>query len=89
MIVTIKELIDVKPYVITLRFSTGEVIRVELSEKLQEWGKNPKSKFAQLKDPDFFKKVRLDPEFESLVWENGIDLCSDVLYSLREEKMVI
>lgn len=87
MIVTIKELIDVEPYVITLRFSTEEVIRVDLSEKLQEWGKKPKSKFAQLKDLNFFKKVRLDPEFESLVWENGIDLCADVLYSLREEKV--
>jgi hypothetical protein len=89
MLMTIKELIDVRPYVLTLRFNNGDVRQVDLSEKLLEWGKNPQSKFAQLKDVEFFGKVRLDPEFESLAWENGIDLCADVLYRLSEEKVEV
>lgn len=87
MLMTIKELIDVRPYVLTLRFNNGEVRQVDLSDKLLEWGKNPQSKFAQLKDVEFFNKVKLDREFESLTWENGIDLCADVLYSLSGEKV--
>jgi len=48
-------------------------------------GSKPESKFAALKDPNIFCKVKLDPEFDSLVWENGIDLCPDVLYDLSTE----
>lgn len=58
MLITIKELIDVRPYVLTLRFNNGEEREVDLSEKLVEWGKNPHSKFAQLKDVEFFRKVK-------------------------------
>ncbi|MGF1638706.1 MAG: DUF2442 domain-containing protein [Cyclobacteriaceae bacterium] len=48
-------------------------------------GGNPESKFADLKNPANFKKVKLNEEFESIEWENGIDLCPDVLYQLSTE----
>lgn len=82
---SIKEILAIDPYKLTLRFDSNEIRLVDLKEKLSEWGSNPKSKFAELKDPNIFSKVNLDPEFDSLVWENGIDLCPDVLYDLSTE----
>lgn len=82
MIHLITELIAVEPYKLTLKFNTGEIRQVDLETKLNEWATNPNSKFAQVKDPEYFKKVKLDLDFNSLVWENGIDLCPDVLYDL-------
>jgi hypothetical protein len=37
--------------------------------------------FTQLEDPAFFRRVRVDPEFGTLVWPNEVDFCPDVLYS--------
>ena len=85
MIHSIKEIIAIDPYKLTLRFDSNEIRQVDLTEKLNVWGSTPESKFAALKHPDIFYKVKLDPEFDSLVWENGIDLCPDVLYDLSTE----
>ena len=85
MIHLITELIAVEPYKLTLKFNSGEIRSVDLEGKLQEWAANPNSKFSQLKNPEYFKKVKLDPDFNSIVWENGIDLCPDVLYDLSIE----
>lgn len=85
MIHLITELISAEPYKLTLKFNTGEIRQVDLEAKLNEWASNPKSIFAELKDPEYFKKVKLDPDFNSVVWENGIDLCPDVLYNMSSE----
>jgi hypothetical protein len=34
-----------------------------------------------LKDPEFFRQVRVDEEAGTIQWPNGVDLCPDVLYS--------
>jgi hypothetical protein len=86
MIYLVKEIIDIEPFKLTLRFNTGEIRQVNLAEKLNEWAINPQSKFAELKNYEVFKKVKLNSDFETLVWENGIDLCPDVLYELSTEK---
>jgi hypothetical protein len=85
MIHLITELIAVEPYKLTLKFNTGEIRQVDLEAKLNEWATDPKSKFAELKALEYFKSVKLDPDFNSLVWENGIDLCPDVVYDLSSE----
>ncbi len=85
MIHLVKEIVNVEPFKITLRFNTGEIRQVNLADKLNEWATNSQSKFAELKDYEVFKRVKLDREFDSLVWENGIDLCPDVLYKLSTE----
>jgi hypothetical protein len=85
MIHLIKEIVKIEPFKLILRFNTGELREVDLSEKLNEWGANPSSKFGELKNYEVFKKVKLDQEFETLVWENGIDLCPDVIYKLSYE----
>ncbi len=38
--------------------------------------------YEQLRQLDIFQCVRIDPEAESLVWPNGVDVCPDVLYHL-------
>ncbi len=36
--------------------------------------------FAPLRDPEFFRQVRLDPEIRTLVWRNGADFDPYVLH---------
>ncbi|CCI26359.1 Molybdopterin-guanine dinucleotide biosynthesis protein A like (fragment) [Microcystis aeruginosa PCC 9808] len=38
--------------------------------------------FQLLKDLDFFKTVKINPDWGTIYWENGADLDPDVLYSL-------
>jgi hypothetical protein len=86
MIHLVKEILSVEPYKLTLKFNTGEVRLVDLFEKLNEWScRDSNSKLAELKNPEVFRKVKLDTDFDTLVWENGIDLCPDVLYELSTE----
>lgn len=80
MIHLIKEIKHVQPFVLTLRYNTGELILVDLESKLREWSHNSDSKFRRLLDPAYFITVTLDSEFGSVAWDNGIDLCPDVLY---------
>ncbi len=36
--------------------------------------------FAPLKDPAYFRQVRVEPDVGTIVWPNGADVCPDVLY---------
>ena len=86
MLHLIKEILSVEPYNLTLKFNTGEIRVVDLAAKLNEWSHgDSNSKFAELKNPEVFNKVKLDTSFGSITWENGIDLCPDVLYELSTE----
>lgn len=67
-----------------LQFNTGEEKSVDLRDSLLLWSKSPDSKFKELLDPIMFNSVKLNQELETLYWENGIDLCPDVLYSLSK-----
>ena len=82
MIHLIKEIKEVNPFRLKLKFNTGETREVDLEEKLKEWSKTPGSIYKQLLEPDYFKEVKLNPEIETIYWENGIDFCPDVLYSM-------
>lgn len=86
MVHWIEKIIDIEPYKLTLKFNTGEIRTVDLNDKLKEWGGDPQSKFAELKNPATFKKVKIDDQFGSLYWPNGIDLCADFLYDLNTKK---
>lgn len=33
-----------------------------------------------LRDPDYFRQMRVDPELGTVVWPNGFDLDPDVLH---------
>ena len=61
-------------YVIKIQFNNGEGGTIDLKDKL--YGEI----FEPLKDINKFKKFHIDPELETVVWENGADLAPEFLY---------
>ncbi|HEY6396283.1 MAG TPA: DUF2442 domain-containing protein [Solirubrobacteraceae bacterium] len=63
-------------FVLRLTFADGVVGDVDLSDDL--WG----PVFEPLKDPAYFRQVRVDPEGGTVVWPNGADVAPETLYQL-------
>ena len=38
--------------------------------------------FEPLQDINYFKTVRVDPELDTIVWDNGADMSPDFLYEI-------
>jgi uncharacterized protein YegP (UPF0339 family) len=57
-----------------VRFDDGSERIVDLTDAL--WGEMGEP----LRDPKFFRQVRVDPELRTVVWPNGFDLDPDVLH---------
>ncbi len=85
MLYLIKEIIRVKPYILTLKFNTGEILDVDLEDKLKEWSSTEDSMYKQLLNQDYFNKVKYEADWETIYWDNGIELCADVLYEYAEK----
>lgn len=85
MIHLIKEIIQVDPFIVTVRYNTGEVLSIPFKQRLQEWATTVDSPFSQLLQEDYFTQVHLEPEAETLVWPNGLDFCPDTLYMWGSE----
>ncbi len=66
-------------YKLLLRFEDGTVRRVDLKHHLHG------EIFEPLKDLDYFRTVRLHPELDTIVWDNGADFSPDFLYEIGEE----
>lgn len=64
----------VRDYVVWLRFRDGTCGEVDLSTKLRG------PVFEPLKNVEFFKQVRLDPEADTIVWPNGADIAPETLH---------
>jgi hypothetical protein len=64
-------------HVVTLTFTDGTVRTLDLSEYLR----GPVFE-SILRDPNEFRRVRVDPELGTIVWPNGADLDPDVLYGI-------
>ena len=76
----LKDIIKVKyieNHQIYLKFEDGAEGIVEI-DKLIEF----KDIFAPLQNLNYFKTVRVNPEWGTIDWENGADLDPDVLYSI-------
>jgi hypothetical protein len=84
MLYLIKEIKGVNNFELFLLFNNNEIRKVNLEPSLKEWTTSPQSKFGQLLNLNLFKTVKLDKEMETIVWENGIDLCPNVLYEMSE-----
>jgi len=61
-------------YVIWLRFNDGSEGEIDLESELEG------EIFGPLKKLDTFKSFEVDPELETIVWENGADLAPEYLY---------
>lgn len=62
-------------YRLRLWFSDGKIGDVDVSD-VRDKG----NLFADLRDPAYFAKVRVDPEVGTVAWPNGIDLAPERLY---------
>ena len=61
-------------YKLCLGFDDGSERVVDLSDTL--WGPMAEP----LRDPEYFRRVRVDAELRTIVWPNGFDLDPDVLH---------
>lgn len=64
-----------RDYVIQLKFNDGAEGFVDLSDEL--YGEM----FEPLKDKEKFRTFKVDPELNTIVWENGADLAPEFLHS--------
>lgn len=64
----------VRDYTLWLRFQDGSSGEVDISRSF----KGPV--FEPLRDIEFFKRVRVDPEIGTIVWPNGADVAPETLY---------
>ena len=73
-----KDLIAVEclePWRLRLTFEGGEQREVDITSLTPFRGV-----FEPLKDPDYFRQVRVLAELGTISWPSGADLCPDVLY---------
>lgn len=75
----VKEVAYVSDYKLLLSFEDGSVRLVDLADELDS------EIFEPLKDINNFKKVRVNPDLDTIVWENGADMCPDFLYKVGVE----
>jgi len=61
-------------YIIHLRFNNGAEGYVDLYDEL--YGEM----FAPLKNQEKFKAFKVDPELNTIVWDNGADLAPEFLH---------
>ena len=76
----LKDISSVQPlenYQLHLKFEDNQEGVVDISQLIEFTGI-----FAPLQDLTYFKKVKLNPEWGTIYWENGADLDPDVLYSI-------
>ena len=76
----LKDIIEVnhqENYLLYLKFEDGKDGIVDISQLIEFRGI-----FAKLQDINYFKTVKLNPEWGTIYWENGADLDPDVLYSI-------
>ncbi|HAA04477.1 MAG TPA: DUF2442 domain-containing protein [Syntrophobacteraceae bacterium] len=68
-------------YKIELVFENGKSGVVDFTKYVQRGGI-----FARLEDLESFRRFRIDQELGVIVWEGGIDIAPEVLYSEATEE---
>jgi len=72
----VKNLKYLSDYKLELKFEDGSVREVDLSSHLDG------EVFEPLKDKRFFQTVRVHPDLDTIVWDNGADMSPDFLYQI-------
>lgn len=81
----LKTIKNIRPYTLTLEFNTGGMSDVNLEPKLCGQANEANSIYKKLLDPKYFITAKYEKDQESIYWDNGIDLCADVLYQIAQE----
>jgi len=74
MILHVIEAKYIRDYIIWLRFNDGAEGDINLKDHL--YGEV----FEPLRDINLFKSFRVDPDIQTIVWDNGADLAPEFLY---------
>ena len=74
---TVVEARPLDGYRLELTFGDGLQGTIDLSHRIIGRG----GIFQALEAPDFFRQVRVDPEFGTIVWPNQADFCPDLLHA--------
>lgn len=72
----VKDATRVSGYKLLLTFEDGSVRLVDLERELD------REIFEPLKDISYFQTVRVNPDLETIVWDNGADMSPDFLYEI-------
>lgn len=78
MLRRIRKVEYIEDYKLRLTFNDKKKKIVDLKE-LSNYG--PETVFYPFRNIEFFKSVKLDKQFGTIIWPNGVDLCPDVLYN--------
>lgn len=74
MILHVKEARYLHDYVIRVRFNDDVEGEVDLRNELDG------EVFESLKDMNNFRRFSVDPDLQTIVWQNGADLAPEFLY---------
>ena len=66
----------ISDYKVKLVFEDGSVRIADLASHLDG------EIFEPLKDVDYFRTVRVNPDIDTIVWDNGADMSADFLYEV-------
>ena len=72
----VKDVAYVSEYKLLLTFDDGVVKLVDLEPYLDG------DVFEPLNDIDYFKTVRVNPDIDTIVWDNDADISPDFLYEI-------
>jgi len=79
----VRDVAYVSKYKLLLTFEDGVVKLVDLEPYLDG------EIFEPLKDIDYFKTARVNPDIDTIVWDNDADISPDFLYEIGEEKSTL
>lgn len=80
----LKDIIEVKyleNYQLYLKFEDNQQGVIDIDQIIKFTGI-----FEPLKNINYFKNVKINPEWGTIYWENGADLDPDILYSFVAKK---
>jgi hypothetical protein len=77
MLIDIVEVRPLENYSLYLRFEDGREGEIDLAEMIDFSGV-----YAPLRDPAYFRQVRVNPDLGTICWPNSADVDPDVLYSV-------
>lgn len=75
------EATPVEAYVVHVRFEDGTTADVDLSYLPGNGGV-----FEPLRDLDYFRRLRADPEAGTIVWPNQADIAPETLYAHAQRR---